>query len=75
MLDAFRIRAAAGPAGGQGARRDHLPRYSWCPSEPGCLSTGQRFALLSSIVPLLLAPFLEEMAGGADGSPHAAKKE
>ena len=71
MLDADRIQAAAGPVtdkaleeiifrGSQGVLGSLRP-----------YSREQRVALLPSVVRMLLAAFLGDVAGDRDGSPHA----
>jgi hypothetical protein len=74
LLDAFRIQAAAGPVGDKALeellfRASHGVMQSLRP-----YPREQRVALLPSVVRLLLAAFLEEVAG-RDGSPHAKKEE
>jgi hypothetical protein len=69
MLDAFRIQASAGPVTDKALdeiifRAEHGVVQSLTPY-PG----DQRVALLPSVVRIVLATFLEDVAG-ADGSPH-----
>ena len=70
MLDAYRIQASAGPVTDKTLeeilyRAAHGVLQSLAPY-PGA----QRVALLPSVVRLLLATFLQEVAS-LDGSPHA----
>jgi hypothetical protein len=67
MLDAYRLQAQAGPVTDQGLeqiifRLEHGVRQSLAPY-PG----PQRVALLPSVIRMLLASFLEAVAG-ADGA-------
>jgi hypothetical protein len=70
MLDTYRIQAQAGPLSDQALegivfRAAHPVVHSLAP-----YPTEQRAALLPSVVRVLLATFLENVAG-EDGSPHA----
>ena len=70
MLDAYRIQAQAGPVSDQALegiifRAEHGVLQSLAP-----FPRAQRAALLPSVVRLLLASFLEDVAG-AGGAGHA----
>jgi hypothetical protein len=69
MLDAYRIQAQAGPVTDKALeqivfRAAHSVVHSLSP-----YPAAQRAALLPNVVRLLLAAFLEDLAGAADSPP------
>jgi hypothetical protein len=63
MLSAYRIQAQAGPGDRAGPRADRVPGRASDRAEPAPYPAEQRAALLPNVVRLLLAAFLEAVAG------------
>jgi hypothetical protein len=70
MLDAYRIQASAGPVTDKALEEIIFRGTQGVLGSLRPFSRKQRIALLPSVVRMLLATFLEEVAG-ADGEPRA----